>query len=82
MGRNSGETLSDFTLRVQEHMARELGVAATHHTSADKVEYAKRKLFVQVDGESFCSIHPCHPEGINSLPPDVDLVSMIGICRG
>lgn len=41
------ESIEEFTKRVQQLMATEMGVAATNHTSADKVEYAKRKLIPQ-----------------------------------
>ena len=41
------ESVKDFARRVQTVMASSLGVEPTSHTSTDKVEYAKRKLFVQ-----------------------------------
>jgi len=37
---------SDFSRSVQQYIAAEMGIQATAHTSADKVEYAKRKLHV------------------------------------
>ncbi|ELU00555.1 hypothetical protein CAPTEDRAFT_227093 [Capitella teleta] len=41
------ETEEEFTVRIQQLMARELGVQPTVHTSVDKVEYMKRKLISQ-----------------------------------
>ena len=38
------ESDEDFACRVQQMIASSLGVAVTPHSSADKVEYAKRKL--------------------------------------
>ncbi len=43
----SDEEVSDFTRRVHLQLAEHMNVQATPHTSADKVEYAKRKLFIQ-----------------------------------
>lgn len=37
---------SDFSRSVQQYIAAEMGIQATSYTSADKVEYAKRKLHV------------------------------------
>ena len=49
-----GERVEEHTRRVEQLMARELGVATSPHTSADKVEYAKRLLFIQPPpGNSF-----------------------------
>ncbi len=38
------ESEEEFSSRVQKQIASELGVFATNHSSADKVEYAKRRL--------------------------------------
>ncbi|XP_013379693.1 ancient ubiquitous protein 1 [Lingula anatina] len=46
------ESVEDFTKRVQQVMAEELGITATNFSSADKVEYAKRKLIVQPDSST------------------------------
>lgn len=42
---DDAETVEEFTSRVQGLMAKALEIQPTLHTSADKVEYAKRKLF-------------------------------------
>ena len=47
---NTEETPEEFTKRVQIKMSQALGIKVTSHTSADKVEYAKRKLFTQTQG--------------------------------
>ena len=49
----SEEEVSDFTRRVHTQLAQHMNVQATSHTSADKVEYAKRKLFVQPHSKSY-----------------------------
>ncbi|XP_048452251.1 lipid droplet-regulating VLDL assembly factor AUP1 isoform X5 [Rhincodon typus] len=42
MSQMDEESEEDFTVRVQEHLATELGVLSTQHTKSDKVEYLKR----------------------------------------
>ncbi len=44
MDQTDEETPEEFTRRVHVTMATALGVQCTSFTSADKVEYAKRKL--------------------------------------
>lgn len=46
MSKKSNETEEEFTRRVQQIMAHELGVKATTFTCADKVAYAKKKFYL------------------------------------
>jgi len=57
-----GESPGDMTVRVQRSMADVMSVAATTHTSADKVEYAKRTLFIQPRGDGV-QVRPVSPAG-------------------
>ncbi|XP_032891816.1 lipid droplet-regulating VLDL assembly factor AUP1 isoform X2 [Amblyraja radiata] len=41
-----GESEEEFAVRVQEHLAMELGIVSTHHTKSDKLEYLKRMKHV------------------------------------
>ena len=47
---DDAETVEEYTFRVQGIMANAMSVQPTPHTSADKVEYAKRKLFTPPTG--------------------------------
>ena len=51
ISKKESESLEDFAKRVQVTMATELNIKATTHTTVDKVEYTKRKFFLQ-KGES------------------------------
>ncbi|XP_051866011.1 lipid droplet-regulating VLDL assembly factor AUP1 [Pristis pectinata] len=42
MSQMEGESEEEFAVRVQEHLAMELGIVSTHHTKSDKLEYLKR----------------------------------------
>uniref|UniRef100_UPI00398EBBFB lipid droplet-regulating VLDL assembly factor AUP1 isoform X3 n=1 Tax=Pristiophorus japonicus TaxID=55135 RepID=UPI00398EBBFB len=42
MSQMDEESEEEFAVRVQEHLATELGVVSTPHTKSDKVEYLKR----------------------------------------
>ncbi|XP_069779593.1 lipid droplet-regulating VLDL assembly factor AUP1 [Narcine bancroftii] len=42
MSQSEGESEDEFAVRVQEHLAVELGVVSTPHTKSDKLEYLKR----------------------------------------
>ncbi|XP_067884802.1 lipid droplet-regulating VLDL assembly factor AUP1 isoform X3 [Heterodontus francisci] len=42
MSQMDEESEEEFAVRVQEHLATELGVVSTQHTKSDKVEYLKR----------------------------------------
>ncbi|KAK2154213.1 hypothetical protein LSH36_274g01040 [Paralvinella palmiformis] len=44
---NEEEMPEEFTKRVQIQMAKALSIKVTPHTSSDKVEYAKKKLFTE-----------------------------------
>ncbi|XP_078261284.1 lipid droplet-regulating VLDL assembly factor AUP1 [Rhinoraja longicauda] len=46
MSQMEGESEEEFAVRVQEHLAMELGIVSTHHTKSDKVEYLKRMKHV------------------------------------
>jgi len=48
---NEEEMPEEFTKRVQIQMAKALSIKVTPHTSSDKVEYAKKKLFTEAQGE-------------------------------
>lgn len=46
MSQREGESDEEFAIRVQEHLALELGIVSTPHTKSDKAEYVKRMKHV------------------------------------
>ena len=44
------ETVEDFAERVQREIAEELGIEATKHSNADKIEFARRRNFIKSTG--------------------------------
>ncbi|XP_072112860.1 lipid droplet-regulating VLDL assembly factor AUP1 isoform X3 [Mobula birostris] len=46
MSQMEDETEEEFAVRVQEHLAMELGIVSTPHTKSDKLEYLKRMKHV------------------------------------
>ena len=44
------ESVNAFAQRVQYEVAKELDLAPTQHSNADKVEYAKREKFIANSG--------------------------------
>ena len=55
------ETVEEFTKRVQTTMATTMGLVPTDFTSADKVDYAKKKFIISPSaGNNFCPISRIH----------------------
>ncbi|XP_043549500.1 lipid droplet-regulating VLDL assembly factor AUP1 isoform X1 [Chiloscyllium plagiosum] len=61
MSQMDEESVEDFAVRVQEHLATELGVVSTQHTKSDKVEYLKRMKHTAPQAAS--SAANSHPSG-------------------
>ncbi len=59
LSREEEESVEDFTSRVQRVMASSLQISVTPHTSADKVEYAKRKLLESAQQNNATGIPIC-----------------------
>ncbi|XP_072433682.1 lipid droplet-regulating VLDL assembly factor AUP1 isoform X2 [Chiloscyllium punctatum] len=68
MSQMDEESVEDFAVRVQEHLATELGVVSTQHTKSDKVEYLKRMKHTAPQAASSANSHPSGARARNFLP--------------
>ncbi|XP_041049053.1 lipid droplet-regulating VLDL assembly factor AUP1 isoform X1 [Carcharodon carcharias] len=62
------ESEEEFAVRVQEHLATELGVVSTQHTKSDKVEYLKRMKHMAPQATSTANSQPSGSRARTFLP--------------
>ncbi|XP_067884800.1 lipid droplet-regulating VLDL assembly factor AUP1 isoform X2 [Heterodontus francisci] len=68
MSQMDEESEEEFAVRVQEHLATELGVVSTQHTKSDKVEYLKRMKHMAPQAASSANSQPSGARARTFLP--------------
>uniref|UniRef100_UPI00398EB422 lipid droplet-regulating VLDL assembly factor AUP1 isoform X2 n=1 Tax=Pristiophorus japonicus TaxID=55135 RepID=UPI00398EB422 len=68
MSQMDEESEEEFAVRVQEHLATELGVVSTPHTKSDKVEYLKRMKHIAPQAANSANSHPSGARAQTFLP--------------